>query len=48
MADRQWGGSGSVGTPYLDLAKAQIDRIWQWEVDHTRGDLLLPATRGRT
>ncbi|HEX6275020.1 MAG TPA: glycosyl hydrolase family 8 [Polyangiaceae bacterium] len=43
MADRQWGGSGSVGTPYLDLAKAQIERIWQWEVDHTRGDLLLPG-----
>jgi len=43
MADRQWGGSGSVGMPYLDLAKAQIDRIWQWEVDHTRSDLLLPG-----
>jgi hypothetical protein len=43
MADRQWGGSGTVGTPYLDLAKAQIERIWQWEVDHTRQDLLLPG-----
>ncbi|HVR18354.1 MAG TPA: glycosyl hydrolase family 8 [Polyangiaceae bacterium] len=43
MADRQWGGMGSVGTPYIDLARAQIDRIWQWEIDHTRQDLLLPG-----
>ena len=40
MASKQWGGSGKVGTPYLDLAKAQIDRIWTWEVDHTKGDVL--------
>ena len=43
MADRQWGGSGSVGTSYLELARAQIDRIWEWEVDHTRDDLLMPG-----
>lgn len=43
MADRQWGGMGSVGMPYIDLARAQIERIWQWEIDHTRQDLLLPG-----
>jgi endo-1,4-beta-D-glucanase Y len=41
MADKKWGGSGSLGMPYLDVAKAQIDRIWNHEVDHGRGDLLL-------
>jgi hypothetical protein len=43
MAERQWGGAGSVGTSYLELARAQIQRIWEWEIDHTRGDLLLPG-----
>lgn len=43
MADRKWGGSGSLTTPYLDLAVAQIDAIWQYEVDHERDDLLLPG-----
>jgi hypothetical protein len=43
MAERQWGGAGSVGTSYLELARAQIQRIWDWEIDHTRGDLLLPG-----
>jgi hypothetical protein len=41
MADRQWGGAGSVGTGYLELGRAQIERIWQWEVDHTREDMLM-------
>jgi endo-1,4-beta-D-glucanase Y len=41
LADRKWGGSGSLGMPYLDVARAQIDRIWEHEVDHDRGDLLL-------
>jgi hypothetical protein len=43
MAERQWGGAGSVGTSYLELARAQIQRIWDWEIDHTRGDLVLPG-----
>lgn len=43
LASRQWGGSGSLGRPYLELAKTQIDRVWQFEVDHERGDLLLPG-----
>jgi endo-1,4-beta-D-glucanase Y len=41
MADRQWGGSGSVGAPYIELAKQQIQRIWDHEIDHGRDDLVL-------
>jgi endo-1,4-beta-D-glucanase Y len=41
MADKKWGGSGSLGMPYIDLAKAQIGRIWEHEVDHGRGELLI-------
>jgi hypothetical protein len=41
MASRKWGGSGTLMNAYIDVAKAQIDRIWQYEVDHARGDLLL-------
>jgi endo-1,4-beta-D-glucanase Y len=41
LADKKWGGSGSLGMPYIDAAKAQIDRIWNHEVDHGRGELLL-------
>ena len=43
LADRQWGGKGALDTPYLDLAKRQIDAIWQHEIDHSRGDLVLPG-----
>jgi hypothetical protein len=43
MAARKWGGSGSLGEPYLDVAKRQIDRIWQHEVDHGNAELLLPG-----
>lgn len=32
MADRQWGGQGSLDDTYLNLAKVQIDRVWQHEV----------------
>ncbi len=44
MADRQWGGRGSLDEDYLSLAKRQIERIWQFEVDHERWpDMLLPG-----
>lgn len=36
MADKQWGG-------YLELAKAQIGRVWDLEVDHDAGDVLKPG-----
>jgi endo-1,4-beta-D-glucanase Y len=41
MADRKWGGSGTLDAPYIDIAKGQIQKIWDHEVDHGRGDLLL-------
>jgi hypothetical protein len=43
MADARWGGRGSLTTNYIDLARAQIDRIWMHEVDHARGDVLEPG-----
>ena len=41
MADKKWGGKGSLAADYLTLAKQQIDKIWNHEVDHGRGELLL-------
>jgi endo-1,4-beta-D-glucanase Y len=41
LASRQWGGQGALDMPYLDLAKRQIDLIWQHEIDHERGDMVL-------
>jgi endo-1,4-beta-D-glucanase Y len=41
LADKKWGGAGSIGQPYIDAAKEQIERIWNHEVDHGRGELLL-------
>lgn len=32
MADRQWGGSGSLSDTYLNTARYQIDLVWQHEV----------------
>lgn len=32
MADRQWGGAGSLEDTYANLAKIQIDRVWEHEV----------------
>jgi endo-1,4-beta-D-glucanase Y len=33
MADRQWGGKGSLDESYIELARKQIGRIWSVEVD---------------
>jgi endo-1,4-beta-D-glucanase Y len=41
LADKKWSGGGSLGDSYLNLAKSQIDRIWNHEVDHSRGELLV-------
>jgi endo-1,4-beta-D-glucanase Y len=41
MADRQWGGSGSLGKPYLDVAKGQISNMWDHEIQE--GKLLKPG-----
>jgi hypothetical protein len=35
MADRQWGGRGSLERTYRDSAQRLIDAIWEFEVDHT-------------
>jgi len=45
-ADARWGGKGSLSTNYIDLAKALIGKIWQYEVDHTRADVLKPGDTG--
>jgi len=41
LADKKWGGKGSLDSDYASLAKGQIDKIWNHEVDHGRGELLL-------
>jgi endo-1,4-beta-D-glucanase Y len=33
MADKRWGGQGSLSMTYLAAAKTQIGLIWQYEVD---------------
>jgi endo-1,4-beta-D-glucanase Y len=44
MAHRQWGGSGSLGESYLSHAQRQIDRVYEFEVDHGKWpDMLLPG-----
>src|SRR5262249_6113258 len=32
MADKQWGGQGALGKPYIDIAKDQIGAIWNNEI----------------
>ena len=48
VADARWGGKGSLTTNYIDLAKTLIGKIWQYEVDHTRSDVLKPGDTGST
>jgi hypothetical protein len=43
MADRQWGGSGSLDAPYLDLALRQIDLVWRYEVEAGTPPVLKPG-----
>jgi hypothetical protein len=50
MADRQWGGGGSLGESYTSIARRLIDAIYATEVDHGRyADMFLPGDdwRGR-
>jgi len=46
VADQRWGGKGSLTMNYIDLAKTQIGKIWQYEVDHTRSEVLKPGDQG--
>jgi endo-1,4-beta-D-glucanase Y len=43
MADRQWGGQGTLTSSYIDLAKGLIAKMWQYDVDHGRGEMLKPG-----
>jgi endo-1,4-beta-D-glucanase Y len=43
MADRQWGGKGSLSDSYLNNATALINAIWDHEVDHNRAEMLKPG-----
>lgn len=45
LADARWGGSGSLSRSYRSYAEEQIGRVWRHEVDHTRGDVLMPGDR---
>jgi endo-1,4-beta-D-glucanase Y len=48
MAHRQWGGHGSLSETYLSHAQRQIDRLWQFEVDHDRyAGMLIPGDEWR-
>jgi endo-1,4-beta-D-glucanase Y len=41
MADRQWGGKGSLNDTYLNYGKTQIDKIWKHEI--LEGKLVKPG-----
>jgi endo-1,4-beta-D-glucanase Y len=48
MAHRQWGGRGALRESYLAHARRQIDRIWEFQVDHgTCPDLFKPGDEWR-
>jgi endo-1,4-beta-D-glucanase Y len=34
MADKQWGGQGSLGKSYMDTAKQLLGDIWKYEIDN--------------
>ncbi len=40
MADKRWGGQGTLSTTYLAAAKTLIGLIWQYEVDASRNHVL--------
>lgn len=43
MADKQWGGKGSLSDTYLNHAKKVIELIWTFEIDQTRNFMLKPG-----
>ena len=43
MADKKWGGKGTLPDTYLNNAKKLIDLIWKFEVDHTRNEVFMPG-----
>lgn len=43
MADKKWGGGGSLSDSYATLAGRLIQAIWDHEIDHGRNDILTPG-----
>jgi endo-1,4-beta-D-glucanase Y len=43
IADKKWGGGGSLGDSYATLANRLIQAIWDHEIDHGRNDVLTPG-----
>ena len=43
MADKQWGGKGTLQDTYLNYGKGLIQKIWQNDIDHGRGEMLKPG-----
>jgi len=46
LADKRWGGKGSLSQTYLAHAQKLIDLIWRFEIDHTRNDVPTPGDQG--
>jgi endo-1,4-beta-D-glucanase Y len=44
MADKQWGGQGTLDKTYLDFAKGQLSNIWNNEIIDSKG--VKPGTWG--
>ncbi len=48
MAHRQWAGKGALRESYLSHAQRQIERLWEFEVDHgSWPGMLLPGDEWR-
>ncbi len=43
MADRQWGGQGTLSDTYLNHARKLIELIWKYEIDLSRDAMLKPG-----
>lgn len=43
MADKQWGGKGTLSETYLAAAQKLVGLIWTHEVDQSRGYMLKPG-----
>jgi endo-1,4-beta-D-glucanase Y len=43
IADKKWGGGGTLTESYATLANRLIQAIWDHEIDHDRNDILTPG-----
>jgi endoglucanase len=43
IADKKWGGGGTLDASYATLAGRLIQAIWDHEIDHGRNDVLTPG-----